>query len=149
MSKKERSLSLFDEGLKDVEAIAAAIDSNPTYVASALMQAGRSVDYADLYTPSRPKNRYGENFNGVLRFKDEEAARESVRQLDVRYQFYLEIGDRQGQYQARSLGLIGYERAMGLGKVKEARLFADWLRQTLDRELAARLSDAPADARTP
>src|SRR5947209_2668420 len=102
MTKKERCLTLFDEGLQDVEALADRVGTHPTYVANSLMESGRSVDYVDLYTRSRPKNRYGESFNGVLRFKDEDAARESVRRLDDRFNFYRSRGDRQGQYQARS-----------------------------------------------
>lgn len=136
MTKKERSLALFDEGILDVETIAEQVGANPTYVASTLMGAGKSVEYNDLYTPSRPKNRYGEDFSGVLRFKDLDAARESVRKLDRRYQSYREVGDRQGQYQARSMALIGYERAMGLRKTREARIFAEWLQETLMQELS-------------
>ena len=140
MTKKEQSLSLFDDGVRDVETIAERVGANPTYVAGALMGSGRSIEYNDLYTPSRPRNRYGDDFNGVLRFKDEEAARRSVEQLDIRYRFYHAKGDRQGQYQARSLGLIGYERAMGLGKTREARIFGEWLKRTLENEIEERLS---------
>jgi hypothetical protein len=148
MTKKEQSLSLFDEGVRDVEAIAERIGANPTYIANTLIGSGRSIDYSDLYTSSRPRNRYGDDFNGILRFKDMDATRECVRQLNVRYQFYRETGDRQGQYQARSIALMGYERAMGLGKVREAQLFADWLTQTLQHEVMSRVeqvegSDSP------
>lgn len=146
MTKKERCLTLYDAGLQDVEALANEVGANPTYVATSLIGAGRAVEYQDLYTPSRPRNRYADDFNGVLRFRDEAAARESVRQLDLRYRFYHETGDRQGQYQARSLALIGYERAMGLGKVAEARAFAEWLRDTFSAELSV---ESSATAETP
>ena len=138
MTKKARTLSLFDEGVQDIGRLAEMVDASPTYVASSLIGAGRSVDYRDLYTPSRPQNRYGADFNGVLRFRDEASARESVRQLDIRYRFYEGTGDRQGQYHARSMALIGYERAIGLGKTQEARIFADWLQSTLNEELDKR-----------
>ena len=136
MTKKDKSLALFEEGVHDVNLIAEKVGANPTYVAHSLINAGKSVDYSDLYTPSRPRNRYGEDYNGVLRFKDPEAARESVRKIDERYRFYRELGDRQGQYHARFLALIGYDRAMGLGKTREARIFAEWMKETLDTELS-------------
>jgi hypothetical protein len=143
MTKKDQSLSLFEEGLQDVDRIAERVGANPTYVASALMSAGKAVDYVDLYTPSRPRNRYGEDFNGVLRFKDLNAAKESVRRIDQRYRFYRDLNDRQGQYHARSVALIGYDRAMGLGKTREARAFAEWIRQTMEGELAIGPEHAP------
>lgn len=137
MTKKDQSLALYEEGLQDVNRIAERVGSNPTYVAQSLISAGKSVGYTDLYTSSRPRNQYGEDFNGVLRFKDPEVARESVRRIDERYRFYRERGDRQGQYHARSMALIGYDRAMGLGKTREAKLFADWIQGTLAEELSS------------
>lgn len=136
MTKKDQSLSLFEEGVQDVPTIAECVGANPTYVAHSLINAGKSVDYADLYTPSRPRNRYGEDYKGILRFKDPDAAKDSVRKINERYRFYRELGDRQGQYHARSLALIGYDRAMGLGKTREAKIFAEWMKQTLDEELS-------------
>jgi hypothetical protein len=143
MTKKDQSLALFDEGVQDVETIAEMVGANPTYVATTLMGAGRSIEYQDLYTPSRPRNRYGDDYSGVLRFKNEASARESVQRLEERYRFYREVGDRPGQYQARALALIGYDRAMGLGKTREARIFAEWLRETLEEELMGGAPEAP------
>ena len=135
MTKKDQSLALFDEGVQDVDTIAEMVGANPTYVASSLLGAGKSVPYNDLYTPSRPRNRYGDQFSGILRFKDMGAAKESVKQIDLRYRNYRAAGDRQGQYHARALALIGYERAMGLGKVREAKVFGDWIKQTIESEI--------------
>ncbi|MBW3625385.1 MAG: hypothetical protein KY468_18475 [Armatimonadetes bacterium] len=141
-TKKDRSLALFDEGVQDIPTIAEMVGTNPTYVAHSLINAGKSVDYSDLYTPSRPRNRYGDDFNGVLRFKDLDAAKESVRKIGLRYDFYRDLGDRQGQYHARYVALIGYDRAMGLGKTREAKVFAEWIQGTFDEELSLPVENA-------
>ena len=113
------------------------------------MESGRSVDYVDLYTRSRPKNRYGADFNGILRFKDEQAATESVRRLNDRCIHYRKKGDRQGIYQARSLALIGYERAMGLGKIREAAILGEWLAASLAQEVAEKRGFEASPTRRP
>lgn len=74
------------------------------------------MDYTGLYTSSRPRNRYGEPFNNVLRFKDLDAARQSVEALDALHQQFRATGDRRGQYHAQHIALLGMHRSAGLGK---------------------------------
>ncbi|WP_206520576.1 hypothetical protein, partial [Mesorhizobium sp. M1A.T.Ca.IN.004.03.1.1] len=78
------------------------------------------------------QNAYARMFNGVLRFKNVEAAKESVARIDALFhQFGLER-DRRGQHQAQLMALIGKNRAEGIGKVAEAKVFLEWLTTHLD-----------------
>jgi hypothetical protein len=79
----------------------------------------------------------------VLRFRDLQAARDSVARIDEVYHQFEAIRDRRGQHQAQLLALTGKNRAEGIGKRQEARLFADWLIEHLQIEDE---SEAPAAA---
>ena len=137
-TKKERIVRLYDRGF-DVGSIADALATSPTYVANTLIGAGRPVEYENLYTTTSGRM-YSEEVRrlaGVLRFKDMDAARESVRRLDEVFREFEREGNKRGQHRAQMLALIGKNRAEGIGKLAEAAVFRDWLVRTLTRESAA------------
>ena len=68
---------------------------------------------------------------GGLRFKDLDAAKGSVARLEVLFQRFKQTQDRRGMHQCQVMALVGKNRAEGVGKANEARLFADWLRGAL------------------
>jgi hypothetical protein len=126
MSKRELSRELYGQGLR-VDTIAELLETDPAYVANSLIAAGYRPAYMDLYTQTGPQNRYAQMLAGVLRFKNLEAARESVARIDELYHRFEEARDRRGQHQVQLLALTGKNRAEGLGKRQEAGLFAEWL----------------------
>jgi hypothetical protein len=130
LTKKTLALSLYQAG-RSVEDIARALETHPSYVANILAAAGKSSDYSDLYTSTVAQSGYAQRFRGVLRFKDIETARESVEKIDALYHEFEMAQDRRGQHQAQLTALIGKNRAEGIGKYAEAKLFADWLTQHL------------------
>jgi len=135
VTKKNLALSMHAAG-RTVEDIALALNCSPSYVANVLAATGQPTDYSDLYTNSAVQNAYARMFNGVLRFKSVEAARASVERIDALFhQFALER-DRRGQHQAQLMALIGKNRAEGIGKVAEAKVFLDWLLAHLDTATA-------------
>ena len=146
ISKRQLSQELYGQGLR-VDTIAELLETDPAYVANSLIAAGYTPAYTDLYTHTGPQNRYAQMLAGVLRFKNLEAARESVARIDELYHRFEEARDRRGQHQAQLLALTGKNRAEGLGKRQEARLFADWLIEHLtvneDREEPAAASVQP------
>src|SRR3954451_19435543 len=144
VSKKELAVKLYAQGLR-VEKIAELLHTDASYVANSLIASGEAPPYVDLYTATGPQNRYAERLAGVLRFKDVQAARESVGRIDAIYHEFEEARDRRGQHQAQLLALTGKNRAEGIGKRQEARLFAEWLIEhlTIDEE---REAPAVADA---
>jgi hypothetical protein len=131
-NKKIRAIELYDEGVTDVETIAARLRTSASYVANTLAAAGRTVGYRDLYTSTGlDRTRYARLFNGVLRFKDMEAARMSVDRLEELYETFRRERDRRGMFHAEFLALTGIHRAHGCGKHDEAKVFAGWLRDKL------------------
>ena len=126
LTKKDLALSLRASG-RTVEEIAQTLKCTPSYVANVLIASGKTSDYSDLYTSSIAQNAYARMFNGVLRFKNVEAARESVARIDALYQQFSEERDRRGQHQAQLMALIGKNRAEGIGKLAEAKVFSEWL----------------------
>jgi hypothetical protein len=126
VSKKQLAVELYEQGLR-VDTIADLLRTDPAYVANALIVQGHAPAYVDLYTATGPQNRYAQMLAGVLRFKDVAAARESVARIDEIYHEFEAQRDRRGQHQAQLLALTGKNRAEGIGKRAEARVFADWL----------------------
>jgi hypothetical protein len=126
MTKKHLALALHAAG-STVEAIAQALDTSPSYVANVIAAAGQTPDYQDLYVSTAALHGYAKRFQGILRFKDVASARESVQRIDAMYRAFTQQGDRRGQHQAQLLALIGKNRAEGIGKYAEARIFAEWL----------------------
>jgi hypothetical protein len=130
ITKKELALRMYRKGMS-VDAIAEVLHSDPSYVANALIEQGFAPEYMDLYTTTGPQNRYAALLAGVLKFKDVEAARESVRRLEALHRHFREQRDRRGMHQCEVLALTGKNRAEGIGKLEEARVFAEWLRSHL------------------
>jgi hypothetical protein len=131
LTKKSLALSLHQAG-RSVEEIARALETHPSYVANVLAAAGKASEYSDLYTSTLAQSGYAQQFRGVLRFKDMETAEQSVAKIDDLYRRFEMSGDRRGQHQAQLTALIGKNRAEGIGKYAEAKLFADWLMEHLD-----------------
>lgn len=134
-TKKARVLALYDQGF-DVESIADAVAGSTSYVANTLIEAGKPVDYEDLYTSTsgRAYSEEARRLSGVLRFKDVRAARDSVRDLDAAYREFAREGNRKGRHRAQMMALIGKNRAQGIRKFREAAIFRDWLIGTLQAE---------------
>src|ERR1051326_5368192 len=131
LTKKDLALSLRAAG-RSVEEIAQTLKCSPSYVANVLIASGKSSDYSDLYTSSVAQNAYARMFSGVLRFKNVEAAQESIARIDALFHRFAEEHDRRGQHQAQLMALIGKNRAEGIGKKEEAKVFLDWLVSHLD-----------------
>jgi hypothetical protein len=131
VTKKELAISLHASG-RTVEEIAHTLECSPSYVANTLIASGEPSEYSDLYTSSVAQNAYARMFRGVLRFRDVQAAEQSVQRIDALYHEFAEANDRRGQHQAQLMALIGKNRAEGIGKVAEARIFANWLVSHLD-----------------
>jgi hypothetical protein len=130
MTKKDLAAGMFSRGLR-LETIAEVLDSDPSYVANALIERGYAPSYADLYTSTGPQNQYAARLSGVLRFKDLKTAQESVRRIDELFRQFAAARDRRGMHQCQVLALTGVNRAEGIGKWEEARVFADWLAEQL------------------
>ena len=154
LTKKELAQSMHASG-RSVEDIAHSLKCSPSYVANILAAAGKPSEYSDLYTSSIAQNAYARMFSGVLRFKNVEAARESVARIDDLFHQFARDRDRRGQHQAQLMALIGKNRAEGIGKTAEAKVFLEWLTAHLDTaqspacDVQGRLdglddSDAPA-----
>ncbi|MHB1000193.1 MAG: hypothetical protein ACYC27_13195 [Armatimonadota bacterium] len=128
-------MELYDRGY-DVESIADALTTSPSYVANTLIQSGRPVDYEDLYTTTsgRAYSSEARELSGTLRFKDVDAAKASVKKLDEAFTIFLRDKNKRGQHRAQMLALIGKNRADGIGKHDEAAIFRDWLISSLQRE---------------
>jgi hypothetical protein len=126
LTKKALAVGMYQKGLR-VEAIAELLQSDPSYIANALIEQGYAPDYVDLYTSTGPQNRYAATLAGALRFRDLAAAKASVRRINELYEGYAAARDRRGMHQCQVLALIGKNRAEGIGKWAEAQLFADWL----------------------
>ena len=131
ITKKQLAVSLHGSG-RTVEEIAQALDCSPSYVANTLIASGEPSEYSDLYTSAIAQNAYARMFRGVLRFKDVRAAQESMERIDALFHQFAQENDRRGQHQAQLMALIGKNRAEGIGKLAEARIFADWLLAHLD-----------------
>ena len=131
MTKKDLATGMYEKGIR-VETIAELLHTDPSYVANALIERGIAPSYVDLYTSTGPQNRYAALLSGVLRFRDVEAARSSVDRINALYEQFEVNRDRRGMHQCQVLALIGKNRAEGIGKWREARLFADWLASHLE-----------------
>lgn len=143
VSKKEQILSLYTEGVDNLEDIALMTSTRTTYVASVLQAAGLISGYFDLYTTSaRPMNTYSRFFTGKLGFKNPETASRSVELLTRMYRQFEIAHDRAGQHHALLMGLTMFNRARWTGKHQEADLFRQWLLIHLnEQETRAELND--------
>jgi hypothetical protein len=126
-TKKARILAMYPE-VMDVEAIARALETTPSYVANTLIEAGIPVAYSDVFTSSKqPLNPYARDLAGVLRFKDLPTTRDCLARLDDLLAYYEGQQDFRGIFQVQQLALLGKLRARAIGKQAESGLFADWL----------------------
>ncbi len=132
-TKKDQILALYQAGITEIADLAAITQSRPNYVAAVLRDAGEVTTYFDLYTSTaEPMNVYSKFFAGHLGFKDEETARASVARIALLYEQFGQAGDRAGQHHALLMALTMFDRARWTGKVAEAAIFRDWLREKLD-----------------
>ena len=130
ITKKELAVGMYEKGMR-IETIAELLHSDPSYVANALIERGHAPNYVDLYTSTGPQNRYAAMLSGVLRFRDLAAAKQSVARLEDLYSQFEAVRDRRGMHQCEVLALTGKNRAEGIGKLREAQVFADWLAKHL------------------
>lgn len=131
-TKKAQILSLYSNGITDLQDLADMTESKSSYVASVLQESGLIHGYFDLYMhSSHPMNVYSKFFSGKLGFRDERAAKDSVRFLESFYQQFEHERDRAGQHHALTVALTMFDRARWSGKFQEARYFRDWLVQKL------------------
>lgn len=127
-TKKDRILTLYTNGLTDIEEIADIVDTKPSYVASVLQEAGLLTGYFDLYTHSaHTMNVYSKYIAGRLGFKDEDIARQSVELLESKYNEFESRRDRAGQHHLLVAALTLLDRARWIGKTAEAEHFRRWL----------------------
>lgn len=136
ITKKDLALSLHAAG-RTVKEIAKALETHPSYIANVLAAAGKTPDYNDLYTSTTSLPGPARMFQGVLRFRDVQSARESVEKIDELYREFRAAGDRRGRHQAQVMALTGKNRAEGIGKYEEAEIFAGWLMDHLEVERVA------------
>ena len=135
-SKKDMILSLFNDGTTEIETIAAISGAKPSYVGSVLQKEGLIDNYFDLYTSTaHPMNIYSKHFRGKLGFKDVEAAKQGVFNLEQSYRFFENNQDRAGQHHALEMGLTMLNRARWTGKMEEAEVYRRWLMGKLSKPL--------------
>ncbi len=136
-TKKDMILSLFKDGTKEVEAIAAVSGAKPSYVGSVLQKEGLIDNYFDLYTSTaHPQNVYSKHFRGKLGFKDVFTAKRSVNELERSYRYFADNQDRAGQHHALEMALTMLDRARWTGKLEEAEVYRRWLVNKLSAPLA-------------
>ncbi len=132
-TKKETILSLYSEGLHDLQEISDRTYSKVSYVASVLQSAGLIQGYYDLYNEDdHPMNAYSEHFRKRLGYRDIATALASVRLLHEAYLEFEALLDRAGQHHVLTLAMKMYNRARWSGKVSEAQVFKRWLVKALD-----------------
>jgi hypothetical protein len=132
-TKKEQIVLLFTSGTTNLEELAKITNSSLSYVGSVLQEANLMTGYFDLYTTTaNPMNVYSKLFVNKLGFRDENAARRSVNELERVYRDLEQRRDRAGQHHALEMALIMFDRARWTGKQKEAAIFRKWLISNLD-----------------
>jgi hypothetical protein len=114
--------------------------TSPSYIASVLREAGKSVDYHDRFTAPSLEEPYASRLRDLLQFHDFESAEASLRKLDEVYREYREASDRTGTGLVRSLLQTGKLRAGSLAanprvspdKRAEKQEIATWFRIWLE-----------------
>lgn len=145
INKKEQIIALYLSGMTEIEDLAIITGSRPSYVGSVLQEEGLVKAYFDLYTSSsHPMNVYSKFFAGKLKFKDEEAARQGVNQIDKVYKQFALAQDRAGQHHALVMALTMFDRARWTGKGREAEIYREWLAEKLEE---ARFDENAIDER--
>ncbi len=127
-SKKKLIVELFKKGVQDIEQIAKATGTKPSYIGSVLQKEGLVNNYFDLYTSTaRPMNVYSKFFRGKLGFKDVKTAEASVQTLEQVYGFFANQHERAGQHHTLEMALMMLDRARWTGKLQEAEIYRVWL----------------------
>lgn len=126
VTKKKVAAQMYEKGM-NVATIAELLKSEPSYIANVLIAQGYVPNYMDLYTSTGPQNDHAALLAGVLRFRDLDSARSSVAKLEQLYSQFAASNDRRGIHQCQVLALVGKNRAEGIGKLAEARVFTEWL----------------------
>lgn len=125
---QEKVLDLYNAGTTNINEIAQQLKLHPAFVAQVLRQAGLLTGYFGSYLVSEEaQSVYSRFFRHVLSYKNVEAATKSIDRINSLYQYFEEIGDREGMHQAMVLALTGKNRARWSGKQEEAKIFGDWL----------------------
>lgn len=132
VTKRKLAAEMYEKGM-NVATIAELLKTEPSYIANALIDQGYVPNYMDLYTSTGPQNEHAALLAGVLHFKDLEAARLSVSRIDQMFSQFAVAKDRRGMHQCQVLALVGKNRAEGIGKLSEAKLFESWLVGALQR----------------
>ncbi|HRI52812.1 MAG TPA: hypothetical protein PLW65_21800 [Pseudomonadota bacterium] len=143
VTKKKVAAQMYEKGM-NVATIAELLKSEPSYIANALIEQGYVPNYMDLYTSTGPQNEHAALLAGVLRFRDLESARSSVAQIERLYGQFVAAKDRRGMHQCQVLALVGKNRAEGVGKLAEARVFTEWLQTRLQPTAAATATGSAA-----
>jgi hypothetical protein len=76
---------------------------------------------------SDAKNDYATRYSADLSFRDEEAARQSVKVIEELYKHSEQTGDPAGLHEARVRALTMFDEARAAGKEREANVFWRWL----------------------
>ena len=115
-------------GFRNVDEISQLTRAQPSYIAQVLRDAQLLGGYFDLYTSSeKPMNIYSKFFAKKLSFKNVESARQSVSYIDLLYHQFERIEDRAGQHHTLYMALTMRNRALWSDKLKEAKIYSDWL----------------------
>ena len=131
-SKKELILQIYEEkgftvvGREEIELINQALserlgprgETTPSYIANVLIEAGKDVRYQDIMVTRRADDRYGELFEGVVAFKNLEAAERSLREINRLYHKFKADGDIVGMARTKLLATTGWRRASIMAKNK-------------------------------
>lgn len=143
-SKKKIIIELFKKGVQDIEKIAKATDTTPSYVGSVLQKEGVVNNYFDLYTSTAyPMNVYARHFRGKLGFKNVLVAEASVQILEQSYRFFEQQNERAGQHHTLEMALTMLDRARWTGKLQEAEIYRRWLVGKLNQSLTENTVNQP------
>jgi hypothetical protein len=116
------------------------LKTSPSYIASVLRAAGKTVEYDDRFATPSMEEPYASHLRDLLQFRDFESAEASLRKLDEVYRQYRAASDRVGAGLVRSLLQKGKLRAGSLAanprvspeKRAEKREIATWFRIWLE-----------------
>lgn len=91
-----------------------SLHTSPSYIASVLREAGKTVEYIDRFATPVMQEPYASRLRHLLEFRDLESAAASLRKIDEIYRGYHAASDRIGLGFVRSLVQKGKLRARSL-----------------------------------
>jgi hypothetical protein len=120
--------------------LGSSLRTSPSYIASVLREAGKTVDYFDRFATPVMQEPYASRLRHLLEFHDLESAQASLRKIDEIYREYRGASDRTGLGYVRSLVQKGKLRARSLAanprvapiKRAEKAEIATWFRIWLE-----------------